>query len=151
MADNSGVIKMALFAGAGYLAYKQGWLSMLGIGAPAPVVPVSSTPAVVTPVVDPNAVVGANTVAAIQARTIAAAKAPAVGLTIDGWSWYVNNELQPLGKAAPDPMPLFSAAIPGFDRSQNVTASQYWAVMGPALKAQTGLSGLGLYGFGGRF
>ena len=35
MADSSTFIKFGLRAGAGYLAYKQGWLSFLGIGAPA--------------------------------------------------------------------------------------------------------------------
>ncbi len=146
MADSS---KLLLFGGAA-AAYWWFYMRKPDAGGVTAVFPTIApgTPAVVVPPVDPNAAVGANTVAAIQARTIAAAKAPAAGLTIDGWSWYVNNELQPLGKAVPDPMPLFSAAIPGFDRSQNVTASQYWAVMGPALKTQTGLSGLGLYGFG---
>lgn len=109
-----------------------------------PVAP--GTPAVVTP--DPNAIVGANTVAGIQARVLAAAKAPSDGLGVDTWGWFVNNELAPLGKSAPDPMPLFQAASPGFDRGQKVSGAQYFAVMGPALKAQTGLSGYGLFGFG---
>lgn len=99
-------------------------------------------------VIDPNAVLGANTIAAIQARVIAAAKAPAEGLAVDDWGWTLNNELAPLGKVAPDPMPIFQAAIPGFDRSQLIPVAQYWTIMTPALKASTGLAGLGLYGFG---
>jgi hypothetical protein len=57
----------------------------------------------------------------------------------------LNQILAPLGMTAPDPLPLFTAAAPGFDRSQLVTSGQYWAVMGPALKSQLGLTGLGLY------
>ncbi len=136
MADSS---KLLMFGAAGAAVWYF-YLRKPGTVAPG-------TPAVAAP--DPNAIVGANTVAGIQARVIAAAKAPADGLPVDGWGWYVNQELAPLGKSAPDPMPLFQAASPGFDRSQLVTAGQYWAVMGPALKTQTGLSGLGLFGFGG--
>lgn len=35
MADNNGLVKIGLFAGAAYLAYRQGWLSFLGVGTPA--------------------------------------------------------------------------------------------------------------------
>jgi len=111
----------------------------------------ASVAAPATSVPDPNMILGANTVAGIQARVLAAARAPAEGLGVDEWGYVLNNELSPLGKSAPDPLPLFQAAAPGFDRSQKVTAGQYWAVMGPALKSQLGLSGLGLYGFGERW
>lgn len=136
MADNT---KILLFGAAGAAAW---WFFLRKPGAAA-IAP--GTPAVVTP--DPNAIVGANTVAAIQARVLVAAKAPAEGLPVDTWDWFVNQQLAPLGKSAPDPMPLFQAASAGFDRSQPVTASQYWAVMGPALKTSAGLSGLGLFGW----
>lgn len=135
MADSS---KLLLFGAAGAAVW---WFYLRQPAAVAP-----GTPAVAAP--DPNAIVGANTVAGIQARVIAAAKAPAEGLGVDTWDFFVNQQLAPLGKVAPDPMPIFQAASPGFDRAQPVTASQYWAVMGPALKSQLGLSGLGLYGFG---
>ena len=101
--------------------------------APAPVIP------------DPNAITGANTVAGIQARVLLSAKAPAAGLSADQWGYFLNAELAPLGKAAPDPLPLFTAAVSGFDRSQVLTAGQYWAVVTPALKSPLGLSGLGMY------
>lgn len=147
MADNSGMIKVAAIGVAGYLAYTQGWLSFLGIGAPAAAVPVTPTtptaPVVLPP--DPNAIAGANTVAGVQARTIVVAKAPAAGLGVDQWGYYMDQVLAPLGMVAPDPLPLFTAAVPGFDRSQLLTSGQYWAVMGPALKSQLGLTGLGLY------
>jgi hypothetical protein len=141
VADNN-MVKIALIGGAAYLAYRQGWLSFLGVGTPKSV---SSAPSVPTPAPDPNAITGANTVAGVQARTIAAAKAPSTGLSIDEWGYFLNNVLAPLGKQAPDPMPLFSAVAPGFDRSQVITSGQYWAVMAPALKSQLGLTGLGLY------
>jgi hypothetical protein len=146
VADN----KILLLGGAAvvYYAYTQGWLSSLGIGAPAaaaPAAPVALLPVAPVVVPDQNAITGANTVAGIQARVLLNAKAPAEGLPIDTWGWFLNQELAPLGKTAPDPLPLFLAASPGFDRSQLVTAAQYWPVMTPALKAQTGLSGLGMY------
>lgn len=103
-------------------------------GPVVPVVPVNQFP-----------IQGANTVSAIQARVILAAAAPPEGIPIDGWGYYLNDALAPLGKSAPDPMPLFSAASPGFDRSQKVTAAQYWPVMGAALRSQLGLSGLGMW------
>jgi len=145
VAGNSGsMIKLGVAAAAAYYAYSKGWLSMLGIGAPAAAAP---TPIADAPVVvNPNAITGANTVSGIQAATLLAAGAPAAGLSVDEWGYHLNNALAPLGKAAPDPMPLFTAAAPGFSRGQVVTAGQYWAVMGPALKSQLGLSGLGMYG-----
>jgi hypothetical protein len=141
--DNSGMIKLGVAAAVAYYAYTKGWFSSLGIGSPATS---AVSPATAAPIVpDPNAITGANTVSGIQARVLIVAKAPAEGLPIDTWNWYLNQQLAPLGKTAPDPLPLFVAASPGFDRSQLVTAAQYWAVMTPALKAQTGLSGLGMY------
>jgi hypothetical protein len=146
------MIKLAVAGAAVYYAYTKGWLSSLGIGAPvaAPAValgPVAYAPVVVAPAVvaTPNPITGANTVAGIQAATLLAAGAPAEGLGVDAWGWYLNQQLAPLGKVAPDPMPIFTAASPGFDRSQPVTAAQYWGVMAPALRSQLGLSGLGMY------
>jgi hypothetical protein len=59
---------------------------------------------------------------------------------VDEWNSYLATagNLTP-----PDPMPLFQAAVPGFDRSQKLTAAQYWGVMAPALTAQQGLTGMG--------
>jgi hypothetical protein len=131
VADNT---KLFLMGGAAVAVW---WFYLRKPAAPA-------SPAAAA--VDPNAITGANTVAGIQARVLLAAKAPAEGLGVDEWNYFVNDALGPLGKSAPDPMPLFVAASPGFDRSQKITAGQYWAVMGPALKSQLGLSGLGMYG-----
>jgi hypothetical protein len=136
-ADNSGMIKLGVVAAVAYYAYSQGWLSSLGIGpAVAPVVPV--------PVVaNPNVILGANSLGGIFQRMVAAAQAPSAGLGVDAWGSYLNTQLAPLGKAAPDPMPIFQAAVPNFDRGQLLNAAQYWAVMAPALGTQLGLSGLG--------
>jgi hypothetical protein len=132
MADNT---KLLLLGAAGAAVW---WFYIRKPAAPS-----TST---ATAVPDPNAITGANTVAGIQARVLLAAKAPADGLPVDEWGFFLNESLAPLGKSAPDPMPLFVAAVPGFDRGQKLTAGQYWAVMGPALKSQLGLSGLGMYG-----
>jgi hypothetical protein len=153
VADNSGMIKLGIAAAVGYYAYTQGWLSSLGIGT-APATTAATTAVAVVPVVpavavvNPNAITGANTVAGVQARTIALANAPAAGLSVDDWGYNLNAVLSPLGMVAPDPMPLFQAATPGFDRAQKLTSGQYWSVMAPALKSQLGLSGMGLVGFG---
>lgn len=92
---------------------------------------------------------GANSLDSIYAAIVAAANAanvPAAGLNVDGWGYYLNNQLASQGLTAPDPMPIFTAAISGFARAQLMTAAQYWGIMAPALKSQLGLSGLGLYG-----
>ena len=139
-ADNSGMIKIALFGGAAFLAYRQGWLGFLGIGgAPAAVAPAPAP-------VDPNKIQGANSLDAIYARMVSTAKAPAAGLAVDEWGFFLNNELAGIGKTAPDPMSIFPAAVPNFDRSQKLTAGQYWGVMAPALKSGLGLAGLGHWG-----
>lgn len=133
MADNS---KLLMLGAAGAAVW---WFYI------RKAIPSIPTAAAVAAVVDPNAITGANTVEGIQARVLLSAKAPAEGLAVDEWGFVLNQVLAPLGKSAPDPMPLFSAASSGFDRGQRVTAGQYWAVMAPALKSQLGLSGLGMY------
>jgi hypothetical protein len=150
MADNSGIIKVAAVGVAAYVAYTQGWLSFLGIGAPVATTATATTTPTTAPVTTTTAtaapvISGANSLAGIQAHAIALANAPAAGLTADQWGYYLNQVLNPLNMVAPDPMPLFTAAAPGFDRSQVLTPGQYWAVMLPALKSQLGLTGLGLY------
>ncbi len=127
-------LNIALFGGAAFLAYKFGLLSSLGIGTPsAPATPAGAAP----PPPNPNAITGANTLDGVYARMVAAA-----------WNAYLTG-VMPAGFVAPDPMPIFQAAVPGFDRSTNLlTAGQYWAVMAPWLKTNAGLSGLGRRGLG---
>lgn len=118
------------------MAYKQGWLSVLGLS------PAAAPVAAAAPVVNPNAIVGANTLDGIFARMLKAA--PAGNHSIDEWDYFLQAAQPSI--TPPDPMPLFAAAVPGFDRSQPIAAAQYWAVMAPALKQQLGLSGLGIFG-----
>jgi hypothetical protein len=55
-------------------------------------------------------------------------------LTSSGYRWNVYLGLAlPSADAIPQPT--------GFDLSQNMTATQYWAVMGPALTQAYGLAG----------
>lgn len=64
--------------------------------------------------------------------------------SVDDWNSWLMQGTPAI--VAPDPLPIFQAATPGFDRSTQLTAAQYWAVMSPALKTQFGLTGLGFYG-----
>ena len=63
--------------------------------------------------------------------------------SVDDWNSFLMQGTPSI--TAPDPLPLFTAATPGFDRSTKLTPAQYWAVMAPALKGQYGLTGLGFY------
>ena len=64
--------------------------------------------------------------------------------SVDDWNAWLMQGTPSI--TAPDPVPVFTAANPNFDRSQQFTAAQYWAVMSPVIAAQYGLSGLGFYG-----
>ena len=141
-------IKVGLFGAALYVAYTQGWLSFLGLGTAAAVssaatTGTAATGAVANPPVASVPVVPVRSLDSIYQDMVAKATAAGTSSTgVDGWGYYLNQT----GVAAPDPIPAFSAAIPNFDRSQNFTAPQYWAIMAPVLKTQLGLSGLGIYG-----
>ena len=130
MADSS---KLLMLAGAGAAVW---WFYFR---SPTPT-PGATSPLTVVPP-NPNAITGANTLDGIYARLVATSPSGQHG--VDEWNSYLATagNLTP-----PDPMPIFSAAVPGFARSQALTAAQYWAVMAPALKSQLGLSGLGIYG-----
>lgn len=154
VADNT---KLLLLGAAGAAVW---WFY---IRKPAPTASASDTSKPADTSVAPKA----PSIADIQAAVILSAKAPSEGLTVDEWGWYLNNALAPLGKAAPDPMPLFSQLVDAanqamaassrvnnvpftpqaFTRSTRVTAATYWPVMTQALKSQLGLSGLGMYGW----
>jgi hypothetical protein len=93
----------------------------------------------------------ANTVAGIYAKMVTASGlGPTDTLGVDGWGYYLNQILAPMGLVAPDPLSVFGASAIGADRSVGFTPANYWAVMGPAVKSLTGLSGLGFFG-GGRW
>jgi hypothetical protein len=167
VADNSGIVKLALIGGAGYIAYTQGWLSFLGLSpggstvtasapatsastVPAPIPPsspaASPSPPASTPPVPPTPVT--NSLDTLYQNMVAAANAAGQPsqLGVDGWDYYLNSVL-PAGQVAPDPAPLFTAAFGGlWTRSTPMVASNYWAVVSPVLKSQFGLSGLGIFG-----
>ena len=140
MVDNTGtLVKVGIIGAVAYYAYTQGWLSMLGL---TPAAAEAATPAAATPAPNPNAIVGANSLDAISIRVLSAAGTGS--RTVDEWNYFLGSAAPQV--TPPDPMPLFSAAVPNFDRSQKLTFGQYWGVMAPALKTQMGLSGLGIYG-----
>ncbi len=159
MADNT---KLLLIGGAGVAAWwfffrdqsaapvpVNGSLAPAGGGSAPPAGGTAPGPGAPAPAVTPAPVTSGSLIAAIEARVLAATGNPADGLGPDAWGWYLNNELAALGKpAAPDPLSVFGA---GLDRSQKLTAAQYWPRMEAALRSQLGLSGfrgLGLYGMG---
>ena len=169
MADSSGMVKVLLVAGAGYVAYEMGWLSMFGLtpaasastsAASSTTVPTTTAPAPVTVLA---AAPKAPSLATVYAQLLAAASAPAAGLTADQWGYYLNQILAPYNLSAPDPTPLFTAFtaatanaltnVPGvpapsatWDRGTLYTAPVYWQVMAPALTTQYGMTGLGHLG-----
>ncbi len=146
MADK--LVTLGIIAGAGIVAYKFGLFdSILGTTTPAPAPAPTPTPAP-APAPDPNAIMGANTIDGVYAKL--AARVPAgASKTIDDWNWELMQVIP--NYTAPDPMPLFAAAVPGFDRAQAITIGQYWKVMAPAVKSSAGLTGLGFRGLGMMF
>jgi hypothetical protein len=150
------LMKFGLLAGGAYLVY-QWW----GKPAASPVVPVSSggapapaagrstsatSPASATP---PAASTGTaapvtfNTLDAIYARLAAAVGS--TSLDADQFNFYLNREL-PAGKSAPDPVTVWPMLGIEGARGAQMTLSQYWGGMAPYLKANLGLSGLGVFG-----
>jgi hypothetical protein len=131
------LVKVGLFGGAAFVAWKAGWLDFI-MPKTTPATPAPAAP-------NPNAIQGANTLDGIYARLAAAAPSGSHG--VDEWNAYLAS-VMPSDFTPPDPMPIFQAAVSGFDRSQNLTAGQYWNVMAPWLKKEKGLSGLGPRGLG---
>jgi hypothetical protein len=123
-------VKLGLLGGAGVAAYWYFVRPMMAASSPAPAA------------ANPNAIVGANTADGIFLKLQAAGGNTPKG--VDDWDVILMQVAPQLG-TAPDPMPLFQAAVPGFDRGQLLTAAQYWNVLAPWLKANKGLSGLGMY------
>ena len=140
MADSSKLIMIVGGAAVAYYAYTQGWFASLGIGTAAAATPAATPalPAAPAAPANPSPITGSNMLAGIYSRMIAAAGPGPYNA--DVWNTYLATagNLTP-----PDPMPIFTAAVPGFTRSQTLTAAQYWGVMAPALTAQQGLNGMG--------
>ncbi len=150
MADNT---KLLLLGAAGAAVWWFYFRTPGSVLLPAPVPAGGSAPPAGSvnpaPVSSGTPAPAANSIAAIEARVMAASGNPSGGLGPDEWGWYLNNELAAAGKpAAPDPLSVFGTNL---DRSVKMTAAQYWPAMEGALRSQLGLSGfrgLGLYGFG---
>jgi hypothetical protein len=151
------LMKFGLIAGGAYLVY-QWW----GKPAASPVVPVSSggapapaaggststtSPASATPPASSTGTapvpVTFNTLDAIYARLAAAVGS--TSLDADQFNFYLNREL-PAGKSAPDPVTVWPMLGIDGARGAQMTLSQYWGGMAPYLKANLGLSGLGVFG-----
>ena len=141
MAGSNKLVTLGLVAGGGYLAYQMGWLAPLGL-SPAAV----AAPAAKTPASGSAPATAANKLDSTFALMVSKANAPSAGLTVDEWNWFLMQSLPNF--TAPDPMPLFQAVTPGFDRATLVSAADYWKVMAPWLKTNAGLSGLGPRGLG---
>lgn len=134
--DGKSILKVGLIGGAGYLAYRYFFAG--ATTAPAASTPASSTGTAVAPTPQLN-----TTLDAAYSNMLVKASGHTTG-SIDDWdSWLMQGTA---GLVAPDPLPLFQAAIPGFDRATQITAADYWKVMAPAIKSKYGLSGLGFFG-----
>ncbi len=136
MAGDSSVLKVGLVAAAGYLAYRQGWLSFLNL-APSLASSASSVIAS-TSSVPPLP----SQLDALYSKMVAEAAKDGMNTTasVDAWDVYLTRAGGPT--PAPAPEDVFGAN----PRASDMTALQYWAKMAPYLKAKAGLTGLGCYG-----
>jgi hypothetical protein len=151
VADNSGMIKIALFGGAAFLAYKQGWLSSIGIGTPSPTStsgtatqPVGTTGSPIVPAA-PSQPSGAATptLDSLGAQIVTAAGGQSMGP--DGFN-SILTQIYPAAGPLPDPNQLFGPS--GWARPASMGFATYWAITAPWLKANKGLSGIGRHGLG---
>jgi hypothetical protein len=151
--DNSMLLKVGLFGGAAFVAYKQGWLSFLGLNpsgvtaTSTPATPAQPQPAPApapAPAPSPFKASGVNSLDAVFAALNK--YAPGASQTADGWNWDLMQIVP--GFTAPDPSPLFSAAPfdPPWTRDFKMPLVSYWIVMGNFLRQKQGLSGMGHYG-----
>ena len=159
MADNT-MVKVALFGGAAYLAYRFGLLSFLGVGpssstgggattsptTPGQPVNAVTVPAPVTPA-SPFASTNLNSLDKVYAAFVAQVD-PSSLHTVDEWDWFLMHAVP--GFTAPDPMSIFPQRLAGmtppWTRDMPIPLITYWAVIAPWLKQQQGLSGLGHFG-----
>lgn len=133
MAD-SPILKYALLGGAAYMVYAL-FLKPATLAASASGTPTPGTPA---PTVATTAPLPASADVLYQGMV---SKASAAGVSLtgpDGWNVFLVSAGGP--NPAPDPSTIFA------DRSQNLTAAQYWAKMAPYLVSHGTLSGMGIFG-----
>jgi hypothetical protein len=137
------LIKVGLFGVAAYIAYKQGWLAKLGIGAETPATTTARTGGILTTAggVETPLTGPAPTLDGLYTRMVALAAKNGVTTTgPDGWNYYLNET--GLVSGLPDPLEVF----PGVDRTQPMTSAEYWAGMSAWLARNKGLSGPGIFG-----
>lgn len=145
MASNSsGLIKMALFGGAAYVAYRYFVQPAMSPAAAAPAPSTAGNmPAVIgtpTPVPQTGTTLDstyAQLKAAVAGDADVTGSGDAAAAGVDTWNFYLG---QVLNIAPPAPETV------GIVRGNKITAAQYWAAMAPWLAANKGLHGLGLYG-----
>jgi hypothetical protein len=153
VADNSGMLKVGLFAGAAFLAYRQGWFSsILGTVSPTSTSgtgaqPVGTTGSTVSqqPPAQPAQAQhpAASSLDDLGAQVVAAAGGQSMGP--DGFNALVTRILPSAGPL-PDPNELFGPS--GWARPASMSFATYWAITAPWLKANKGLSGIGPHGLG---
>lgn len=112
--------------------------------------PSVTTPATTTPVTGTTAPQSAGTLDAAYKAMLIKANGATKG-SVDDWNAWLMQGTPSI--TAPDPLPIFTAAIPGFERANQLSAAEYWAAMSPVLKTNLGLSGVGFFGqvFGGGY
>jgi hypothetical protein len=169
VADNSsGMIKIALFGGAAFLAYKQGWLSSILPAA----TPAASCPTGQQPIMDGSVFRGCmpGIPPAGGATAPIVPTVPAAGPSLDSLgtqlvtaaaaqvhanpAWHqgpdeLNSllmQIYPGVGQLPAPEDWFAAS--GWKRPDTMTFANYWAVAAPWLRANKGLSGIGRHGLG---
>lgn len=127
MADNA-FIKVGLAGAAGYFLWKY---FLQPAPAAQPVTAAAPNTAMSLPA--PFTATAAQTLVRLNAA------APGQSLNADEWNWFLMNRAAPgPGFVAPDPLEVFGANL---DRSKKMSASEYWAVMGPYLMQR----GMGAY------
>jgi hypothetical protein len=144
VADTSSLVKVGLFGGAAYLAYKFYFAPpSVPAGAVAPVpaaAGASSVPSAGGSPAPPSNVY--NSLAAVLGRIASAAtSAGLTSQTPDEWNVLYLAQGGPA--PAPDPMDVFGGR-------PEMTLAQYWAGMSAYLARTRGLAGMGIYAGLGR-
>ncbi len=135
--ESSTLVKVGLFGGAAYLAYRYYFAPST---SPAPSALHTSTGAA------PSNTPAPASLDAIYSKMVAEAAKEGVGADgagLDAWNVYLIRGGGP--SPAPAPEDVF-AGVSGEARTRKYTAAEYWGGMAPYLKAKGGFAGLGLFG-----